>query len=751
MPLAAVLLLAAGAARGRPDAIPLTATLAENGGEPQAALDLPASFPGQVSATLHASTSWVHAAALTFDVCCPPDAPTNVQLMVYLQDWDYWWYQNLLPDRLVPGETNRFRVSFSSGAGGWVPKGHHAAWHYRALMAPETVGIRIFGASPYEGVFRLARPAIEPDQDRDPPFIRNVVCNTNRVPCFGKFEITFHAPDRYPNPFDPERVSVTADFETPDGRTVTADGFYARSYYRITDPAGARLIPQGSPFWCVRFAPCREGEYRYRLKIRDAFGSAEWGPAAFRATPPRSHGFVRVSQTDPRYFEFDDDTYFFPIGHNIRSAHDARMEEQFPWAQRWPEGTTAYARYFRAMGEHGENLAEIWSAAWSLGLEWSPVRPGYHGIGQFNLMHAWEMDRVLEDAAANGVYLNFVVHNHGKFSDYIDEEWDFNPLNRKNGGFLDGPFEYFTDPGAHAAFLKLMRYIIARWGYSPHVFAWELWSELDLTGSKPQSFKAQHQPEVVEWHRAIGREVKELDPYDHLITTHVSGDYGKQNPAISSLPGIDFCAVDAYHGSPDPLQIVDLLRRTAAHNARFRKPVLVTEFGGSHMAQELHHLENTLHAALWASACTGVGGTPLFWWWQLVEEENLYPKYGAVSRFMAGEDRRNPAMQAALPRLTGDPPATRLASQCLKDRSHALGWIYRTRSFEAADPTDTGSLSGLALTLTDMDDGEYQVQFWDTVAGRPVADVHAAAEKGSLTVAVPPFARDIAFKVKPDP
>ena len=139
----------------------------------------------------------------------------------------------------------------------------------------------------------------------------------------------------------------------------------------------------------MRFTPTTPGIYTYRLRARDRGGDEDWGPGTFVATPADHPGFVRVSDEDPRYFAFDNGELFFAIGHNIRSPDDTRMDGAFPWQQRIRETSLSYVRYFRDMEAHGENLVEIWSAPWSLGLEWSSKWFGYHGVGQFNLMHAW--------------------------------------------------------------------------------------------------------------------------------------------------------------------------------------------------------------------------------------------------------------------------------------------------------------------------------------------------------------------------
>ncbi len=716
----------------------------------QSSADVPLRLPGEQCVYLKApQKSWTGYHALEFDVNWPADAPTDGQVLVHFKDWEFFWYQNLLPGFLQPGKVAHLRVDLNSEASGWVAKDHHGAWNLRVLTEPKEVGITVFSKTAGTGgLMRVgnvrALPKIE---DRTPPAIRSVRANLNSVACYDKFEVTFELPDRYANPFDPEQVSVTADFVTPRGETLRVDGFFGANYYRVVEAKEERFFPQGRAYWRVRFCPVLPGTYRYTLRVKDSVGMTTWGPATFTATPPRLPGFVRISAKDPRYFEFGNGSAFFPIGHNIRSPFDTRMDWAFPWAQRWPAGSTVYTRYFKTMREHQENFAEVWSAAWSLGLEWSPQWRGYHGIGQYNMINAWEFDRLLEEAEENGIYVNFVMLNHGKYSGWCDPEWAGNPFNIANGGYLRTPFEFFTDERAQRDFKNQMRYIIARWGYSTRIFAWELWSELNLAGNDANSYR---QPECVEWHRLMARAVREMDPYGHLIATHVSGDYTVQNPDIISLPEMTHCPVDAYHGSRDPIHIVSLLRQTAAFNTPYDKPVIVTEFGGSWAASDLKHLDCALHAALWASTCLPLAATPLFWWWQVIDEENFYPKYLAIARFMKGEDRRDPALLPVVPViLQNGAMSETLDAQCLKNRRRALGWIFLTGAFQHRDPAGTTVEAGVSLELTNLQDGSYDVEFWDTTAGRPVAKSKATTQYGSLSVPVPAFARDIAFKVKP--
>ncbi len=729
--------------------VDITLSLPSSKQKSATAIELPLTFPGESTFLLNSqSCPWVDMSKLDLDLFWPTDAPTNAQVLLYMMDWDYFGYQNLLHACLQPGSTNHIEIAISPDATDWKPYGHHGVWHLRTLMEPKDFNVRVFCNGHYTGTCRVERVVGVLKNDTSPPFIRNVRANARKIPCFEKFELTFDIPDKYTDPFDTNEVIVTAEFQLPNGKLARVDGFYGLDYYCETNATGDHLFMQGPPLWRIRFAPLMEGKYKYTLKIRDRRGEAQWGPGEFTASKAISHGFIHVSKIDPRYFDYSDGSPYFPIGHNIRSPVDARMQETFPWKQRWPEGFTAYTRYFHDMGEAGENLAEVWMASWSLGLEWMPKWHGYHGIGQFNMINAWELDKVLEEAERDGINLNIVIHNHGTFSTTTDNEWQYNPFNVTNGGYLEIPEEFFTDPRAQNAYIKLMHYMTARWGYSAHIFSWELWSELNLTGSKKDDIDNYKRKEVVEWHKTMCAAIKEMDPNRHSISTHVSGDFGMENKEIVQLPELDFPACDAYHGSDDPVHIVDMLKDTAKFNNPFGKPVMATEFGGDSGGQRLKHLAETLHAGLWASTCTPIGGTPLFWWWQLIEEENLYPEFTAVSRFMKDEDLRDPSLAMAKPQLEHADKAAGLSVWSLKNMTRAQGWICRRTDFSAIDPTGDAITTNIVMKIRDMSNGTYKVEFWDTNAGNPMPAFDAQVTNESLRVAVPAFTRDIAFKIR---
>jgi hypothetical protein len=726
----------------------------------------PASCPQNLTLRLPAESNWrlhppqpsdwLHARALQYSLFWPTNAPAGVQTLLFVIDRDNRWYQSLQERALVPGTTNVFEIPMTPNAPAWQPAGHAVAWHHRVLANPKSVGLRLFGSTNFSGACVLLSAALIPENPPAAPAFARVRPMSAEVPCFGLFEVSFDLPDRYADPFDPAQIDVGAVFTTPEGRQVQVNGFYYQGFYRMRDGAQPAPQAQGRPEWRVRFCPRTPGVYRYTLRAKDRHGQAEWTEGTFTATAADGPRFVRVSPADRRYFELDNGALFYPIGHNVRSAYDSRMDDKFPWKLRHPEGTLAYERFFRDMAAAQENLVEIWSCAWSLGLEWSDAIPGYHGSGDYNLSNAWELDRVLELARLHRLRVNLVLNNHGRVSSWLDAEWGDNPYNAARGGWLSQAIDFFDDKRALDLQRRLYRYYIARWGWDATIFAWELFSEVNLTGHETHQRTA-HDPRVVSWHRAMGAFFHAEDPNRHLVTTHISADYTFQNPELCQLPELDACAVDAYHYG-QPSQIVSVLQNTARFNNAFDKPVLVTEFGGSPMAAGGEHLKRELHAALWSSTAIPLGGTPLFWWWQLIEEHNLYGEYTAVARFLQGIDPRNPAMKPAAPELrleAGDPGSTaeRLQVVGMSSRSNAVGWIYDPAAFSQRVPLDgEGKSQGRAINrlqavIGNFQDGVYRVDFVDTATGQASKRADVRASGGQLVLSVPSFARDIAYRV----
>ncbi len=720
-------------------------------------LSVPLTFPGECNFDLHAphASDWLDGATLRLTVVWPQDAPVYSGGLVWLKDRDDYWHQYLTPGHLQAGATNTLSIPFQSGAPGWETPGHSLAWHHRVLINPQSVGFRVFADAAFTGMCVLVSATLETCPPAGVPVISKIRPVTRAVRALALYEARFDLPDRYANPFDPTQIDAGATIVTPSGATNTVCAFYYQPHYRLEDELGAPVEPDGPPEWRIRYCPRVPGDYAVTLYARDALGTTTVTNALrFTAAPPAADAlrFVRVSNRDRRYFELDDGSLFYPIGHNVRSATDARMDDKFPWVFRKAEGSTAYRRYFSRMQEAGENWAEVWMSAWSLGLEWTEGIGGYHGANDFHMGNAWELDRVVDLALQHRIYLNLVLNYHGRISTWSDAEWHLHPYNQKTpGGWLAMPLEFFSDARAIEMQKRFCRYTQARWGWAPVIFGYELCSELNLTGHETHH-KTHFEPAVVEWCRLLGSYLKAIDPYGHLVSAHVSNDYTLLNPKLCNLPEMDFNPLDAYNNrSPEhPERMIALTVGTADAGLDYNKPILITEFGGSAMASSLEKLMIEQHAALWSGACLPLAGVPMFWWWQVVDENNLYPRYTAIRKFMENVDPRDPAAKRRPAELAvaenGDKALLqKFEALCTASPEKARGYIYPLRYARAGE--EAPEADRLTVTIDGFTPGLFRVEFFETETGKSVRRFDVRTKENLLAIPVPRFRSDCAFKV----
>jgi len=714
-------------------------------------------FPGESNFNLQVpnATNWLTGIALRVSLFWPEGAPRYSGALAWLKDRDDYWHQYLTPGHLKAGETNTLTIPFQPGAAGWETPGHSLAWHHRVRLNPQSVGFRVFADAAFTGKCVLVSATLETQPSGGAPVVSKIRSVTPSAKALSLYELRFDLPDRYTNPFDPTQIDAGAIIITPSGTTNTVHAFYYQAHYRLEDELGEPVEPEGQPDWRVRYCPRVPGDYQVTLYARDAFGeTVATNAMRFTAEPSAADAlrFVRVSQKDRRYFEFEDGSLFYPVGHNTRSAMDSRMDDKFPWVFRKEEGSTAYRRYFKRMHDAGENMAEVWMSAWSLGLEWTEGVSGYHGANDFHMGNAWELDRVIDLALQQRIYLNLVLNYHGRISTWSDPEWHLHPYNQKTpGGWLNAPLEFFSDARAIEMQRRFCRYTQARWGWAPVIFGYELCSEINLTGNETHH-KTHFEPSVVEWCRVLGGYLKSIDPYAHLVSAHVSNDYTLLNPKLCNLPEMDFNPLDAYNNrAPEhPERIVALAVGTADAGIDYNKPIFITEFGGSAMAAGREDLMIEQHAAIWAGACLPLAGVPMFWWWQIVDENDLYGRYTAVQNFMSGVDPRDITSKRVTAKLSvgegGDKTLLNTFSAvCTASPEVARGYIYPVRFARSGEEPPVGE--HLFVSVGGFIPALYRVEFFETVTGKSVRRFDVRSQDSSLVIPIPKFSSDCAFKL----
>lgn len=550
--------------------------------------------------------------------------------------------------------------------------------------------------------------------------IVSITADREKVPEFGKLEITVGLDIVFSNPFDPDEVDLSAVFTDPAGKSYKVPGFL----YSAQQDSSMNYM---DPVWKIRFSPCVKGTWRYEVCVGTKSSAENSEEKQFECIPSKAKGFIRVSASDPRYFEFTNGDFYYPIGENIC------------WAS-----LPGFRKYFTEMQTAGCNWTRVWMSNWESGLEWTKGS-GYRGLGRYNLEKADKLDKIIELAQEYGLYVQLVINHHGQLSTRVNPQWDDNPYNARNGGPCKEPKDFFTDPVAKKHFKNRMRYIIARWGYSPNIMAWELWNELTFVDDLDLGKDAA-------WHKEMALYIKETDPNRHLITTSYAGtfhDYGF-NEKVWEIPEIDYTQFHMY-----TQDVVSAIIGAYRLMSRFNKPYFMAEVGtDSTEGVDKKDLDGAyLHAALWSEYMLACGGNAMPWWWDsYVHPRGMYYHWAALTAFDRGTDRRGKGYRMSTSRVLAEIEGlkTSVSAVGMMNGREAFVWVFDpgwTR-FEPGHP-EPPEIKNASVRINGMAGGRYVIEFWDTLSGAVTGKVETGSDENGLDIALPPFRRDIAVKVIP--
>jgi hypothetical protein len=383
-------------------------------------------------------------------------------------------------------------------------------------------------------------------------------------------------------------------------------------------------------------------------------------------------------------------------------------------------------------------------ASWSLGIEWTDT-----GLGDYTkrLDRAWLLDQVFLIAAKHGIGIQLVFINHGAFSTSTNPEWYSNPYNSTNGGPISNAGEFATDATAWKYWERRLHYIVSRYAAYPSLFTWEWWNEVNYT---PINSK-----DLATWIKKSDQVLDQWDPYNTMTTNSWSS-----GASLENWENLDYAVTHVYDPS-DPIKSLTV-QAEALRKAVPDKPILVGEMGSGSVTEDpftdpkgLH-----LHNAQWAATFVGFAGPSSYWWWDTyVDPLGLWGHTKGLSQLVSGLD----IATMKTDRVLGISQATSLT---LSDSSTVLGWV-RHNNFDRsaktqllleaaieslktkkkikttfADPTSKGG----KLVVPVSTDGEYLVKTLHTFTGKVVSQKKVLAKNGLLTITIPKFTGDIAFR-----
>lgn len=524
------------------------------------------------------------------------------------------------------------------------------------------------------------------------------------------------------NPFDPEDIDIMAHFWHFDGQNWVQFGvsprkrpgfFVPHAFKRVADTSPAYSnVDSNNVSWeidttqadnqyrfRVRFTPREIGKWRYNfeIKVGDRLSISTRSRDIY-CDSSNAYDFVRLDPASG--FLKVEDSIFFPIGHNLRYPDEGSVGYGHIQGSENKKrvSATGYAEFqdrMDSLRSYGANYFRTLLCPWSTEIE-------FERLGDYSdrMTNAWELDSILGKARQLGlrIHLNLQLHYPFELPDRFGHKvWDWGiasdypwsdscigigaPLDTRycyyDSASVPTPKEFLTNPQAKTHYKNRLRYIIARWGYSPDIAVLELFSEINNIGTETvfmeemvvntdpippdTSYKCNrsgmpivpyhqdslnHPRLVYEWQKEMCGYIKDdLEHLDHLLTVNYTGKPNFDTDTISDtrlganvgfgdssyyLPAIDIYTFNHYHDRLSDKQHYDILSKIRPYIDR---AVFISEGGNNldsvqHCDEDCRFIKNTIIGAF-----SGALGTPLNW--DHVDPDSSWQVFGFLDEFLS--------------------------------------------------------------------------------------------------------------------
>lgn len=394
----------------------------------------------------------------------------------------------------------------------------------------------------------------------------------------------------FDNPYLQEDVAVDMLITTPSGKKLLLPCYYDRG------KSGSGAV------WKARFMPQERGKYEYNFQLITAGTQAVLSkPSTFIAQKSGGKGILHSN--DDWTFKFDNGTPFRGVGENLCWESRANDDSRFFKALHEKEKYN-YEYMLRSLVKHGGNYFRTWICSWNLPLDWKGGFNNHryqNSDEYFNPSAIRKMDRLVNLSDSLGIHMMLTLGE--------------GTHDQRNGRYATSTPEFFVDAKAKAQYRNRLRFIVARWGYSPAIGAWEFFNEIDNV-----QFRNAASPipaaNIVQWHDEMSTYLKQIDPYHHLVTTSISH---RDLEGLNSLKNIDFNQKHIYKNNRAlPTTIV-------SYANDFKKPYVIGEYGYEYDWSKNFNLfademDSDFKRGLWYGLFTPTPIAPLSWWWEFFDD-----------------------------------------------------------------------------------------------------------------------------------
>ncbi len=533
------------------------------------------------------------------------------------------------------------------------------------------------------------------------PEVNVVFQNTKSVKKYEKLELHVDLKNvSFKNPYDPADIDLYAEFDTPSGKKIRINGFYDNF--------------KGADQWKIRFSPNETGKYKYQVFVVNSGETGKSPVSEFTAIESDHHGWIRPSEKNLHYFQYDDGTSFYAVG--VYS----------PWRNNQNRFDT-YAKYHA-------NLLAIWDITYGGFVNGNGLIE--EELGRYNQKKLGMIDSMLSILEKDNVKLMYAIWPHDLFSATVwAAQWKQNPYNK-----LVDVEDVYSDSLVWKYQKQKYRYLIARFAHSRSWGIWELINEMNGTDGWA---KGRHD-DCYKWVEKSHQYFKENDPYHHPTTASFSGGFTEYREKLYTLN--DIPNIHMYPAQGWPKKYADNKMRSAMYNYawasrrfwdNFEKPAIFGEAGADLAFYKPKEPEYHVayHNQIWACLTNGLASTPVWWDYPVLNEQD-WNSLMHLSDFVSDIDFANQMYQPE--NVESDKADIFL----MKAGATAFGWLRTINGENAA---------GIKFSIPNSDNEKFAIEWYDTWTGKTIKSESVSAKNNTLELVVPSQNEnqaDIAFKIK---
>lgn len=465
------------------------------------------------------------------------------------------------------------------------------------------------------------------------------------------------------NPYDPQQIKIKAEFAHANINFVRY-GFYYKEYKQRQDYFDWDFKPSDYTFR-VRVAPPYTGAWTFTIHLIVNNTDISQFKGSFTVQSGTDNdGFLTLDPTLKRFKFQESSNMFFGIGQNVACAGPHMQRGCYDGCPAAPVDYNTQRSYIKDIADNDGNFVRIRLDPWSNAVESRDLHQFLLSDNPIltlslsqcvnnydhNQRHMGEFDSTLALCENRGLYimLNLLPDYYFGYNNSVaGAGWRYNPynglLNNDSNSSNDtlGLRSFFTDIVAINYYKKLLFYMQARWGYSPHIALWEYVNEATglgtYTDGVPSLYKtsASFRTIVDNWICGMKDYFEHGDdnnqafyPYHLQTNGHARIDNSLNGPQCMDVYSENNYS-DAQHMNVDG-------RNGRAETYWYNnKAFLFGEVGADERCDYMDKAADVeFHNAVWAGTFSGALTTPLYWIdWEQKYNINHRENFAAVKAF----------------------------------------------------------------------------------------------------------------------